>query len=116
MVTEAMDPHVNRRIAERTEHTVPVKLSYRSTSDFIRAYSKDVSLHGVSLVTSKPLSVGTEVDLSIELQPGKGLRITAEVVWCKEAHARGRSTLGLRFTDMPDRSRHWLAKMMGGPL
>jgi molecular chaperone DnaK len=83
-------------------------LSYGSTYEFLRSYTENISLGGVFFQTETQLPIGSKVDLTIELTPGKGLRAIGEVMWCRCAESGKPPGVGVRFVQMDPASREWL--------
>lgn len=98
----------DHRQAPRTDREVPVRIKYRGVDDFLRAYTENISLGGVFVATAVPVPVGTRVQLTIELAPGKGLQALAEVAWHRQASPGVAGGVGLRFVMVSDAYRAWL--------
>jgi type IV pilus assembly protein PilZ len=62
-----MPPSDNKRIANRLHHELPV--AYRSVGSFLSDWATNISQGGLFINTRKPLPVGTEVKILIQL-PG----------------------------------------------
>lgn len=62
-----MAPSDNKRIAARLHHELPV--AYRSVGSFLTDWATNISQGGLFINTRKPLAVGTEVKILIQL-PG----------------------------------------------
>ncbi|MEZ4273200.1 MAG: TIGR02266 family protein [Myxococcota bacterium] len=101
-------PNKEERHEPRSAVVVPVRLSFSSTEDFLRAYSENLSLGGIFVATAATVEVGTKVDLTIDLLQGKGLRVHAEVAWRREEAPGQVAGVGLRFVDMAPQYRQWL--------
>lgn len=63
--------------------------------------------------THVSVAPGTPVALTIELQPGKGLQVMAEVAWHRSASGDQPAGVGLRFTHMRPEHRQWLEQSVG---
>lgn len=57
----------NKRRAARLHHEIPV--AYRSVGSFLTDWATNISRGGIFINTRKPLSVGTEVKILVQL-PG----------------------------------------------
>jgi molecular chaperone DnaK len=98
-----------RRLHMRVPRALPVRLTFKGTDDFLRAYTENISLGGVFVPTNANVPVGTKVDLTIELTPGKGFQVDAEVAWSRPAVAGGAPAgVGLRFVTLRPKHELWL--------
>lgn len=98
----------NTRQHPRASQAVPIRLSYGSAYEFLRSYTENISLGGVFFQTETQLPVGSKVDLTIELTPGKGLRAVGEVMWCRSADSGQPPGVGVRFVEFDPACRAWL--------
>lgn len=90
-------PRIERRRSLRFEGQVPLRLaSHRSLGEQILNLSRG----GIALSTRAPLSVGEEVQLTIQLSVGSSLKRQATVIWCRPAQGDDSSdVMGLKYTD-----------------
>lgn len=95
----------NRRRANRLQHELPV--AYRSVGSFITDWATNISQGGLFINTRKPLPVGTEVKIIIQL-PGTGFPfdITGRVARVAEWDNRHNQApgMGIEFTEL-DRAK-----------
>lgn len=79
---------------------VPVSLTvaYPSAGDFVRDLATDLSPGGLFIRTSKPLPIGTEIDLKVVI-PNQELTLSVRgrVVWLKD-HQGIAEGMGIHFT------------------
>ncbi len=104
----------NRRDQPRVKHALPVRMRYGGAQMFLDAYSADISLGGIQIPSNAEVPIGTRVALTIELAPGKGFSVDAEVAWCKPAGGGNPGAIGLRFLSLDPRYASWLEKAVEG--
>jgi uncharacterized protein (TIGR02266 family) len=83
-----------RRAHPRT--AVSLKVSYLSKGDLQDDLVTDVSPGGLFVRTSKPLAIGTEVDLEVQIAEDEAMHVRGKVIWL-----RGRPEqqgMGIQFT------------------
>jgi type IV pilus assembly protein PilZ len=85
---------------DRRHHTrVPVslKVAYRSKGDLQKDLVIDLSPGGLFVRTSKPLPIGTDVDLEVSLEESDApIHIRGKVIWLRQRH--GPEGMGIQFT------------------
>ena len=85
---------------DRRQHPrVPValKVAYRSKGDLQKDLVTDLSPGGLFVRTSKPLAIGTEVDLEVTLEDADmPMHVRGKVVWLRQRH--GPEGMGIQFT------------------
>ncbi|MCC6807941.1 MAG: Hsp70 family protein [Deltaproteobacteria bacterium] len=81
-----------------------------SLEQLVKAYMADPALDGVTLIAKKEVPVGTIVNLSIELAPGKLFRCTGKVMRIREDGQK--FAADLRFTEIREDLRAWLLKQV----
>ena len=88
------------RNGEKRQHprmVVSLKVSYLSKGDLVRDLVTDVSPGGLFVRTSKPLPIGTAVDLEVLVESDETpMHVRGKVVWLREA--RGAEGMGIQFT------------------
>lgn len=91
-----------RRKEERAR--VKIRISFKTASDFFRAYISNLSGGGLFIRTTKNLPVGSLVDLEFILPDStKAIRTTGKVAWIKskdESTEKMPSGMGIQFIDM----------------
>jgi type IV pilus assembly protein PilZ len=101
-----MRPGDNKRKAARLHHEIPV--AYRSVGSFLTDWATNISQGGLFINSRKPLPVGTEVKIIIQL-PGAafpyelGGRVTRVTQY--DNHANMVPGMGIEFTDVDDAKR-----------
>jgi uncharacterized protein (TIGR02266 family) len=99
----------NRRRAVRLQHELPV--AYRTVGSFLSDWATNISHGGLFINTRKPLPVGTEVKLIIQL-PGAEVpfdmtgRVTRVIEWSNSANVA--PGMGIEFTDLEGAKRQSL--------
>ena len=85
---------------DRRQHPrVPValKVAYLSKGDLQKDLVTDLSPGGLFVRTSKPLAIGTEVDLEVTLEDADmPMHVRGKVVWLRQRH--GPEGMGIQFT------------------
>ena len=99
-------PGENKRKAARLHHEIPV--AYRSVGSFLSDWATNISQGGLFINTRKPLPVGTDVTLVIQL-PGAafpfqlGGRVTRITEY--DNHANMVPGMGIEFTEVDEARR-----------
>jgi type IV pilus assembly protein PilZ len=84
---------------KRQHPRVPVafKVAYRSKGDLQKDLVTDLSPGGLFVRTSKPLPIGTEVDLEVSLDDADvPMHVRGKVIWLRQRH--GPEGMGIQFT------------------
>ena len=95
---------------QRAPTIVPLRLHFGSATEFLRGFTENLSLGGVFFCTDADLTIGSKIDLTIELGPGKGFRAIGEIAWHRAATASQSAGFGIRFVAMDPAHEEWLAK------
>jgi uncharacterized protein (TIGR02266 family) len=96
----------NQRRAVRLHHEIPV--AYRSVGSFLTDWATNISRGGMFINTRKPLAVGTDVKILVQL-PGTAFpyqlegRVTRVTEY--DNHANMVPGMGIEFTDVDDAKR-----------
>ena len=98
-------PRKHRRYAVDVEATVGVG------ENRLRARTRDISRHGICLISAEPLSPGTQAPLELVLAFGddaysEPLSLSARIVWCTELG--GSYQVGAMFDDVSDQQDGFL--------
>ena len=84
---------------KRQHARIPVSLavSYPSRGDLQKDLVTDLSPGGLFVRTSKPLPIGTEVDLEVTLDDADvPMHVRGKVIWLRQRH--GPEGMGIQFT------------------
>src|SRR5437667_10353495 len=85
---------------DRRQHQrVPValKVAYRSKGDLQNHLVTDLSPGGLFVRTSKPLPIGTEVDLEVTIEDQEPpMHVRGKVIWLRQK--QGPEGMGIQFT------------------
>ena len=85
---------------DRRQHSrlpVNLKVAYRSKGDLQKDLVTDLSPGGLFVLTSKPLPIGTDVDLEVSLEESDSpIHIRGKVIWLRQRH--GPEGMGIQFT------------------
>ena len=96
----------NKRRAMRLHHEIPV--AYRSVGSFLTDWATNISRGGLFINTRKPLPVGTNVKILVQL-PGTAFPYHLEGRVTRVTEYDNRANLvpgmGLEFTDVDDAKR-----------
>ncbi len=84
---------------KRQHSRTPVSLSvrYLSRGDLSRDIVNDLSPGGLFVRTSKPLDIGTDVDLEVILPDETPMHVRGKVVWLRQSPDQ-RPGMGIQFT------------------
>ena len=93
----------NKRVANRLHHELPV--AYRSVGSFLSDWATNISQGGLFINTRKPLPVGTDVKILIQV-PGAAFpyEMTGRVQRVTEFDNAANMVpgMGIQFTDIDD--------------
>ena len=109
MTAEKSDPEESF-VEKRSHLRVPLRaLQIRGESDklFFFGYTRNLSLGGLFIQTTRPKPPGTRVRLQFSALPGSApFECVAEVVWIRpfEAQSRGMPGMGMRFTELDEKA------------
>jgi uncharacterized protein (TIGR02266 family) len=84
---------------KRQHNRIPVslKVAYGSRDDLRKDLVTDLSPGGLFVRTSKPLPIGTEIDLEVTIaEADLPMHIRGKVVWLRQKH--GPEGMGIQFT------------------
>ena len=99
----------NKRRATRLHHEIPV--AYRSVGSFLTDWATNISQGGLFINTRKPLPVGTDVKLLVQLPGAKvAFELKGKVTRVTEYdnHANMVPGMGIQFTDVDEPRRREL--------
>jgi len=96
----------------RIPQAIPIRLKFEGADDFARAYTENISLGGVFVPTNADVPIGTKVDLTIELMPGKGFKVGAQVSWQRPGSGDQPAGVGLRFFQLQPTHKKWLQEVL----
>ena len=117
---------VNRVVefSSRTDMRIQKSLSltYKDDQAFISAYASNISTGGLFVKTEKPLRLGDQFMLRLQLPSlQEPLRVSCEVAWVRgvsEASAKQPAGMGIKFIEMSKGDRetlkHYLGKVTKG--
>jgi hypothetical protein len=71
-----------RRAVDRQPFVRPLDIIPSRAGDPLTGFSRDVSRHGISVITSEPLTPGTIAVLKVHSIFGPPLEVRAQVRWC----------------------------------
>jgi type IV pilus assembly protein PilZ len=98
----------------RMDHRVPIQLlvDYKAEGHFLFDFCRDLGSGGVFIETNRPLSAGSEIDLTFTIPDSKEtLRTKAKVIW-SQCPIQGRNDvnvgMGVQFTQFSDTERRKL--------
>lgn len=102
--------YVRCRRAPRVRCDLPIRFRHPSGTE--PCITVDLSETGIALLGPADLSVGQHVELTVTLDGGQEVALSAEVMWMKPADRRS----GLRFVDLSSRVSEALAQWVQGKL
>ena len=104
----AIERTENRRQSPRRPMRLGVRFgTTQELSHAMRAYTKNIGLGGLCLLTQRAYQPGVQLELTIELGAGEVLKVDAAVAW-----ARPGTAVGVRFVALDDAQRERLQKLM----
>lgn len=98
-----------RGFASRKEQRVKKALSlkYKDRQAFVKAYTKDISGGGLYIKTDKPLEIGEEFSLKLQIPDvEEALQIKCQVVWAREQTEDPKEKptgMGVKFCEMTEK-------------
>ena len=103
----------NKRRSNRLQHELPV--AYRSVGSFLTDWATNISHGGMFINTRKPLPVGTEVRILIQLPMvefpvGLNGRVTRVAEFDNQANVV--PGMGIQFTDVDPSKRHQIESLV----
>jgi molecular chaperone DnaK len=107
----------DRRTGERMPVGLVVRLSYGTVDEFVDRFAVNISRGGVFIRTREPRPVGTRLALDLRLQTGETvIRGEGVVRWIQvespTAHPPTAPGMGIQFTDLDERSRALVERMV----
>ena len=111
-----MGPH-DKRTGERMPVGLAIRLSYGSLDEFVDRFAVNISRGGVFIRTREPQAIGTRVAFELKLQTGETvIRGEGVVRWVQAertgAHPPAAPGMGIQFTDLDERSRAIVDRMV----
>jgi uncharacterized protein (TIGR02266 family) len=112
---------VNRVVefSSRTDMRIQktLSLTYKDDQAFVSAYASNISTGGLFVKTEKPLRLGDQFMLRLQLPSlHEPLRVSCEVAWVRgatEASAKQPAGMGLKFIEMSKGDRETLKNYLG---
>jgi len=112
---------VNRVVefSSRTDMRIQktLSLTYKDDQAFVSAYASNISTGGLFVKTEKPLRLGDQFMLRLQLPSlHEPLRVSCEVAWVRgatEATAKQPAGMGLKFIEMSKGDRETLKNYLG---
>jgi uncharacterized protein (TIGR02266 family) len=112
---------VNRVVefSSRTDMRIQktLSLTYKDDQAFINAYTSNISTGGLFIKTEKPLRLGDQFLLRLQLPTlQEPLKVSCEVAWVRgptEATAKEPAGMGIKFIEMSKGDREALKKYLG---
>lgn len=107
--------------AERRRHSrlpLRIRIQYRTADKFFQDYIQNLSIGGIFIETSKPLSVGTKLKVQFSI-PELTDPITADGIVVHKLHV-GRTAnpnvggMGIKFSDLDQQSKSLLENFIQG--
>jgi uncharacterized protein (TIGR02266 family) len=106
---------MSKRGTERRKHVryaVRIRIRYRTADQFFQDYVQNISMGGIFVETTKPLSEGTRLSVEFSL-PGMRVPISADgVVVHRLSGNRGSDAsgngMGIRFSELDEKSKRLL--------
>lgn len=99
---------------DRVDHRVPIQLlvDYRSDGNYLFDFCRDMGTGGVFIETTKPLAVGSDLELTFTIPDSKEtLRTSGKVIW-SQAPIQERQDIsvgmGVQFTNFSEQNRKTL--------
>lgn len=113
---DAKDPPASGQ-DRRTYDRIPVSWDVDCTTQetFLYASIANISAMGIFIRTEKPLTVGTEMDLSFEPPGHEPFRLRGQVAWINPVRADGDNPnpgMGIRFLELTPEDRERLVDVV----
>lgn len=86
----------NRRIAQRIRKAISVKVQDGIGATF-ETHTINISKTGLRLVSSKPITMDQDLELSLELESGVSVSFKGRTVWQRAVGTMGVQVVGLAF-------------------
>ena len=101
----------DRRRSSRIGVSFPVECRFLPRRDYFYTVSKNLSLHGVKIISDNFLPKGDSSKVSINLV-NRIVEMKAKVVWCSKERLSERFSAGLEFVEINDRNKKMLAEFL----
>src|SRR6185312_889674 len=88
---------------------VPARVRMADTNELLLRYLENPELGGIVIPTHVDVPIGTKLDLTIDFGNGNGIRAICQVMWFREAAGAVGAGVGVRFVQMGQAHREWLA-------
>lgn len=108
-------PVDHKRLLQRKQVGLLVKLAHKSVGDFTLKYATNLSTGGMFIRTREPKALGTQLSLKVEIANGQRvLQAIAVVRWVREpGDPNGPAGMGLEFLSLDPASRALIDHMLG---
>lgn len=99
---------------DRVDHRVPIQLlvDYRSGGNYLFDFCRDMGSGGVFIETNKPLSVGSDMELTFTIPDSKEtMRTVGKVIWSQSPLQDRKDVtpgMGVQFTNFSEQNRKTL--------
>ncbi|HET6344637.1 MAG TPA: Hsp70 family protein, partial [Myxococcota bacterium] len=89
---------------------VPARVRFANANELVAKFLENPDLGGIVIPTHVPVPTGTKLDLTIDLGGGKGIKAVGQVAWFRAPEGSSPGGLGVRFVEMAQAHRDWLAQ------
>ena len=87
-----------------------IKIIYVNDGDYLISRTRDLSVEGMFISTTKVLSIGDTTDISFSIDQDGDITLPARVVWVNSPECSKDAGMGVRFIDpSPDEQARILA-------
>ena len=86
----------NRRIAQRLRKAISVKVQVE-TGETFETHTVNISKTGLRLVSNRPITMGQDLELDLELESGIKVSFKGRTVWQSPVGTMGVQVVGLAF-------------------
>ena len=103
---------------DRTDHRVPIQMlvDYKSGGNYLFDFCRDLGTGGVFIESSKPLPVGSDLELTFTIPDSKEtLRTSGKVIWSQPPIQDRKEVLpgmGVQFANFSESNRKTLDKFI----
>ncbi len=105
-------PTPSNRVHDRHSTALPVRLKIPTWERFEVLYTRDISRGGMFLKSSKPMPIGTLLNLNLMMPTGDTIELNAEVFHNRPASSCRPSGMGLRFGTLDAATKKQLDALM----